>query len=359
MVYLARHLERSRFDVHLLTYYPGNFFAEQLQGCEVTHHQIPRARARIDLWFNRRLAAFFRRQRFDLVHSMLDGPNFFNRLLSRRYGGSKVVTSLRNIRLAPWKFPLEWFSRGGTDLVIANSYAVQEVLLRKLGYLEHRTRVVYNGVDLKRFAAIPYEERAALRESLGWQRAGLHLSYPVRICAHKNHFMLLRGLKLLPPDILKQVFIHVMGRAHEPSYAKRFFAAVKASGLSAHLIYDGEVRDVPQRIAASDACLLVSKYDGFSNGLLESWASARPVITCEVADVPRILSKWPIALSFSVDDDAAFAARIAEFVGMPADERARMGAQGRRYVEQVHTIDALIKNTVAVYNEVLNPAAGV
>ena len=353
MVYLLRHLDRKRFEVHLLTYYPENFFADQLKNCEVTYHYVPRARGRIDGGFYSRAAAFFRRQRFDLVHSMLDGPNFYNRLFARRCSGSKVITSLRNIRLALWKLPLEWLTRSGTDLVIANSYAVEEVLLHRLGYVKSRIRVVYNGVDLNRFAATPYEERASLRESLGWKRDGIHLAYAVRICAHKNQFMLLRGLKLLPPDVLRQVCIHVIGRAHDPEYAKRFFAAVKASGLSEHLIYDGEVKDVPQRLGASDACLLVSKYDGFSNGLLESWASARPAITCEVADIPLILNNWRIALPFPVEDDRAFAARIAEFVRMPEEARAQMGAQGRRYVEQVHTIDALVKNTVAVYDEVL------
>ncbi|OPX23765.1 MAG: hypothetical protein B1H03_00645 [Planctomycetales bacterium 4484_113] len=357
MVYLLKHLDRNRFEVHLLTYYPENFFADQLEGCDVTYHYVPRARGRLHSGFNRRIAAFFRRERFDLVHSMLDGPNFYARLFARRYSGSKVITSLRNIRLARWKYPLEWFTRGGTDLVIANSYAVQDVLIHKLGYPENRTRVVYNGVDLSRFSATPYAQRASLREPLGWRREGIHLSYPVRICAHKNHFMLLRALKLLPANVLKQVFIHVMGRVHQPSYAQRFFAAVKGSGLSPHLIYDGEVRDVPQRIAASDACLLVSKYDGFSNGLLESWASARPSITCEVADVPRILKDWRIALSFPIDDDAAFAARIAEFVNMPPEARAQMGAEGRRYVEEVHTIEALVRNTVAVYDEVLSSSS--
>jgi glycosyltransferase involved in cell wall biosynthesis len=106
--------------------------------------------------------------------------------------------------------------------------------------------------------------------------------------------------------------------------------------------------DVPTLLAAADACLLhmtrtpVYRYGISFNKLFDYMASGRPVLfACEASNDP--VAEADSGLSVPPDDPDAMAAAAARLSHLPSSELARLGANGRRYVEEHHDVRELAR----------------
>jgi glycosyltransferase involved in cell wall biosynthesis len=110
--------------------------------------------------------------------------------------------------------------------------------------------------------------------------------------------------------------------------------------------------DVSTLLAAADACLLhmtgtpVYRYGVSFNKLFDYMASGRPVLfACESSNDP--VREAGAGLSVAPDDPEAMARAARELSEMAAEEVARLGANGRRYVEEHHDIRELASRLAA------------
>ncbi len=98
--------------------------------------------------------------------------------------------------------------------------------------------------------------------------------------------------------------------------------------------YLGTTDDVRPHLAQADCVVLPSYREGTSRALLEAAAMARPLIATDVPGCREALDDGVSGLLCRVKDAADLAARMAQFLDMPAHERAAMGAAGRRKMER-------------------------
>src|SRR5690606_31726540 len=95
--------------------------------------------------------------------------------------------------------------------------------------------------------------------------------------------------------------------------------------------------EIGARFARADVLVLTSSREGFPNALLQSWACARPVVS--TWDPDGVIARREMGVA--VTDLEASAAALERLCADPAGA-ARMGMNGRRYVEERHSPRAVV-----------------
>ncbi|WP_194712672.1 glycosyltransferase family 4 protein [Noviherbaspirillum soli] len=122
-----------------------------------------------------------------------------------------------------------------------------------------------------------------------------------------------------------------MQEANPNQVPARAIAAWEEEGL---LEYLGAVDDVRSQVAAADCVVLPSYREGVPRTLLEAAAMARPIIASDVAGCVDVVEDGVNGMLCRVRDPADLASRMLAMAALPASERERMGAGGRRKVER-------------------------
>ena len=209
------------------------------------------------------------REKFDLVYTCArTGPSDFLRVsdplhavwikLGYRYGNPRLRALRLRHRTILWleKKSLQEVRRA----VIANSNLVKGQLQEAYGLDSGRVKVLYNGVDFRRFNLGLRRRRRELRKEYrivgkkallfvgsDWWRKGLDLA-----------------LKIVPKLAHDSLLLVAGGRARRARKNVRYL---------------GNVRDVERLYAATDALVLPTRYDPFANVVLEALACGLPVVT--------------------------------------------------------------------------------
>lgn len=235
-----------------------------------------------------RLAA---RERFDLVVG-------FGRTVRQdvvRVGGGTHASYLAAMRAAgvrragagPYHRVILWLERrmfapDGHRGVLAVSRRAGAEVTQDYGVARERVRVVYNGVDLARFA--PGRDGAAAQEV----RATLGVPANERLCLAVGSGFVRKGFDLLldlwrdgPPAAAHLV---VVGRD------ERLGAFRREAERCARVRVLGPRDDVPALMAAADVVCVPSRQEAFGNVVLEAMASGTPVVTSRLVGAAELLA---------------------------------------------------------------------
>jgi glycosyltransferase involved in cell wall biosynthesis len=98
--------------------------------------------------------------------------------------------------------------------------------------------------------------------------------------------------------------------------------------------YLGPTDDVRPHVADADCVVLPSYREGVPRSLLEAAAMARPVITTNAPGCRETVIDGETGFLCRIADNADLAAKIVEFIALPASDRLAMGLRGRAFVEQ-------------------------
>jgi glycosyltransferase involved in cell wall biosynthesis len=169
-----------------------------------------------------------------------------------------------------------------------------------------------------------------------------------RLQPQKAHEHLIDAAALLAarhPDLAVRYL--VVGE--EPRQAE-LEALAAAAGLAGRMRFLGARRDVPSLLAAADLCCLTSRYEGFSNVVLECLVMGVPVVSTDAGGVREAIEEWRSGW-IRVGDVAGLADRIAG-LARDAGLRQAMG-QAARARGEAFTIDANVQATAALYRRLL------
>jgi glycosyltransferase involved in cell wall biosynthesis len=215
-------------------------------------------------------------------------------------------------------------------------------------------RVIPSGSgDLERFRPPAPAERQRLRAGLGLgeaQRAAVLVGRFQRI---KGQAVFLEAAARLAPERENVVFLLVGdGRSRAGLEAR-----AAESGLGERFRLLGRREDVPEVLAACDLGVVASLgSEGFSRAAVEYMAAGLPVVATRVGALPEIVVEGETGLLVDPDDAPGLAGAMGRVLGDP-ELAARMGAAGRRRVEEHFSRERWLEAHERLYLECRAPAA--
>ena len=231
--------------------------------------------------------------------------------------------------------------------VTAVTGAIVESLVRDYGIERSIVRVVPNGADLP----VPDREEPLARR---WRER--FLATPIkplwvavgRIEPQKGHDVLFEALVPIVKAGLEFTLV-IAGEGSRRSWLEQQAISL---GLAPRVQFVGQVDEVGGLLAAADAVLLPSRWEGLPLVLLEAMVRARPVIASAVGGVPDVVEDGITGTLVPPADPAALAQALEQIHRKP-DRAWRMGRNAAQHIRDHYTWPAVIADFEAVYDDVL------
>jgi L-malate glycosyltransferase len=308
MAQLATRLDPGRFEVTVAFMEGDAPLRPELERAKLRVIEFPKRGSLISLKSARqflRLAAFIRREKFDVVHSHDLWANLVAVPAARLGGAPVIISSQRDLAHLAWYTPsrtkvIRRIHRMATR-VIANSSAVAEMLVNEFKIPAERVRVMRNGVDLSRFRrrsgprVTPLDQLEPDAKIL-LTVANMHSSV-------KGHYELIEAAQHICSIFPAAKFV-LAGDGVERS---RIEEAVRAAGVEKNFIFLGQRADIPELLASADFFVLPSRAEGLPNAALEAMASGLPVVATRVGGIPEIIEDDVSGLLVPPQNSAALA----------------------------------------------------
>ena len=292
---LVRHLDATKFDISVLTFYPGGLFWNQVAETPGVRLVCLNKSGRWDLVaFSARLVHFLRRLRPEIVHGYGAVANELA-WLGGRASGARVVLGLRTSGLELER--CDWTIRASlrvsarlsrhVDLVIANSQAGMEYYVQQ-GFCRRNLTVVPNGINTDRFRRRS-EARCQLRRQWAVQNSEFLIGLVGRLDPQKGHATFLKAMASLA-DRHRRVRVACIG-ASLADVRDDLAESPAARSLGSRLRWEPARDDIEHVLPALDALVLSSAYsEGFPNVVGEAMAAEVPCITTDVGDAAMLLN---------------------------------------------------------------------
>jgi glycosyltransferase involved in cell wall biosynthesis len=216
--------------------------------------------------------------------------------------------------------------------------------------MREQSSVIVNGVDLDRFSPAHLPEPVV---SDGPDRRPISLLAVGSIHANKNFNGLVDALVKLRESKGAVPVVRWAGRDPSEEVDKSALAeAVRkldAAGLADSWEWLGVRTDIPQLLAAADAFIHPSFYEGLPNAVCEALAAGRPVLASNVCDHPWLVADGERGLLFDPHDPDDIAASIRRFASLTTEERRGMGIRARSFAEENLALDVFTDNYESLF----------
>jgi glycosyltransferase involved in cell wall biosynthesis len=234
-----------------------------------------------------------------------------------------------------------------SDCLIGVSQATVDDLIRLRVAPADLFRVVPIGLDLRRFLLPSRDAAAALREECGTRPGELLVGFVGRLVPIKRVDLVLRAVaqaRRWGAPIRLLIAGDGSCRASLEDLAGRL-------GISDVVRFVGYVPDSSAAAAAAEIAILASDNEGTPVSLIEAAAAGRPSVATAVGGVPDVVVAGA-GLLVPAGDHAALAQGLVRLAGDP-ELRSSMGARAREHVMATFSIDRLLRDIEALYDELL------
>ncbi|MBA3268702.1 MAG: glycosyltransferase [Acidimicrobiia bacterium] len=347
LVRLASALRHHGDEVRVLSILPTEAFAEELAalGIDVVCTRLrPKMRALSAIEDGTKM---LRSWRPDALISFVYQANILGRVAGRLAGVPVIISSIRNEHFGgPGRERLMRATDRLCTITTTNSELAAERLVGRGVVDRHRLVVIPNAIDPAPFRRTE-AERAAVRQRLGitptqfvWLAAG-------RLEPQKDYPTLLAALaRLKPPESGDRLLV-----AGQGDLAPALEAQALELGLGDRCRFLGLRSDVADLIAASDAVVLASRWEGLPNVVMEAMAGGRPVVATRVGGTPELVDDGVSGILVEPQDPAGLAAAMAEMAGAREHRRRAMGTRGEAIVAERHAPAAVAERWLGLLDD--------
>jgi glycosyltransferase involved in cell wall biosynthesis len=288
----------------------------------------------IDLKSAWTLANYCRKNSIDIIHAhngrdywMANLAKFFNpklKVVITRH----IIVPLKNTALHQWLYKK-------VDQTIAVSQAVKDIITI---FPPEKINVVYNGIDIKRFAGA---SRGTLRKELGLSATTKIVGMVGRIHPSKGHLTFFKSI----PEILSKnpdtIFVVVGGGD---------ISQLKSLNSDVHFL--GKRSDIPEIMKDLDVLVMASLNEPFGLVTIEAMAAGTPVVGANSGGTVEIISDGKNGLLFPPEDPAKLAEAVNKIL---ADNRlADKLKEGGINTAIKYNIKDMVSNIQNIYHDVLN-----
>jgi L-malate glycosyltransferase len=297
------------------------------------------------------VARCLKRWNADLLHCHLPLASIVGRMAGA-LAGVPVITTEHNLceryhpvtraaSLALWRMNRH---------VIAVSHEVAASIRHNAG-TRIPVRVVQNGVPLKRFCREDYDV-ARIRAALGVAVDAPLVGTVAVFRAQKRLDSWLDVANRVRQSHPNARFV-IVG---DGPLRKEIEAQIRRLALTSVVKLTGLLEDVRPLLAAMDAFLMSSDFEGLPIALLEAMAMKVVPIATAVGGVPEVLVPESGGTAVAKGDIDALTRAVEGVIDLPVHERQRRGAAARNRIAEAFSAERMMREIEHVYEEVLGVA---
>ena len=346
---LVTHLPRDRFEPWVCsTRFATPEASESLADAGVSHISLRRT-GKLDVYRLGGLAMLLRLGRFDVIHAHMFGSNVWGTVLGKLCNVPVIIAHEHN-----WSYSGELMRRTIDRHVIAR-YATRFVAVSE----SNRTRMIeLEGIPAEKVLVLPtayIPHRVTEPTDI---RAELGLAPDARIIGVVATLRVEKALEVMISAAAQviQTFpdAHLVIAGDGPQ-RESLEAQVTSMGLTGHVHFLGERRDVTPLLQTVDVGALSSDWEGMPLFVLECMATGTPVVATNVGGLPEIVEDDRTGLLVPPRDPAALAAAISALLADP--ERGRLLAATAAERMDDFTIETVAHRFADLYEQLVSDAA--
>ncbi|WP_219835803.1 glycosyltransferase [Paenibacillus sp. R14(2021)] len=345
----ATSLSRERFETVVISLQKGGQLAARLRdnGIKVIEIGIEGQLSWVKLFSLFRL---MRKEKPHIVHAYMFHADFSSRIFGRLARVPIIISSIRNENIGGrLRERLLGVTKHMADCVTAVCKAAGERQVKQGAVSKQQLQILYNGVEMGRFAPPPSETLSHLRGELGIPARHFVYITVGRMVEQKNHLGLLESFASVVRDYPDSTLVI----AGDGKLRPRIEARVTELGLQGHVRCLGVRQDIPQLLHMSDAFVLSSNWEGFPNVVLEAMASGKPVVATQTGGVAELVDDGETGYVVAPDNPAAMTAGLLKLAALSSLDRSQMGNRALVTVKERFTLERTLEQTVELYDSLL------
>lgn len=206
--------------------------------------------------------------------------------------------------------------------------------------------VIRNGIDLAPLRAAA-DQRSAWRRATGLPDSAFVFACVARLMPQKNHALLLAAFA----GVARAVPAARLLLVGDGALRQTLEAQATALGITHAVTFLGVRDDVPAVLAAADAFVLASDFEGNPLSVMEALAAGKPVIATAVGGVPELVTHERNGLLVAQGDGASLTAAMLGLATSPALAQRLGAAAAASAVE--FGVDAMVRAYAGLYSRAL------
>ena len=191
-----------------------------------------------------------------------------------------------------------------------------------------------------------------IRQELGLSDGAVVIGTVANLLPIKGYDVMLEAMPFIHAQAPHTHYL-IIGTG-ENAYEQRLRRQVKQLGLEEYVHFLGFQPDVSPYLSALDVYVQPSRMEGLGIAMLEAMAMNKPVVATDVGGIPDVVRHQHTGLLVKPDDAKALAQAVFALLSDP-ERRRVFGAEGRRRVEALFTVEAMMDGLMQSYQHVLRP----
>jgi len=344
---LAKAFQHGKLEVTVVVFSEG-LLVERLREAGI-RVRVFRRRTRFDPLLLLRMAAFFRKNSFDVVHGH---PERIACLAGKLAGVPAVLMTYHLIgpqsagigKPGALLVLAEKIRAAVLDFTIAVSRPDAEFLVEGFGRDPARVRFIANGIGT---GQVPRADKESLMRGLKIDPAARLLVTAARLSPQKGVQYLVTAMKRVLEEFPRAVLL-IAGEGELEAELKGLASRL---GVGGNVVFAGYREDIFELVSVSDVFVLPSLWEGMPYAILEAMLLARPVVTTTVCS--EVVIDGETGVVVPPKDAGALAAAITTLLARP-EVASRMGLRGRERLESCFSAERMAAETLEVYVHVLS-----
>jgi len=345
---IAIGMRRRDWDVHVVSMLPPEKLVPELEaaGVEVSTLNMSPFPNPIHIF---RLARLLKEQGTVLLHSHMAKANFLGRIAGRLAKVPVQVSTAHNtVEGGRWIELAYRLTDGLADVTTNVSQRAVDRYVAVGAVSPSRIRLMYNGLDPSKFVhdddvRVDYREQLGLRDEFCWLAVG-------RLAPGKDYPNMIRAFRRVVAERPDAQLV-IVGKG---GLALEIEDLIRTAGVADNVQMLGERQDVAALMSAADAHVMSSAWEGAPMVLLEASASGLPVVATDVGGNAELVRDGETGIIVPPADDARLGAAMLRVMSMDRDERLKMGAAGRGYVEREFSMPIVLDRWERLYLSLMN-----
>lgn len=330
---LITSLDSRRFEPHLFLLNGTTSLSKELEPSNIPVHRLEltsfKNPARLQI-ARRKFTNALHEHGIQIVQVHFPDSTIFGAVAARLAGIKNIIATSRNAgySLSRSKRLVGRIAHRFISNTIANSVACKSAVVDAFHVNPDSVSVIPNGIDLRRFSAIPTVDAFSHSGHPKWRIGIVANLRPV-----KDVSTLIQAAKILKDCSANNIEFFVAGDG--PLRQELISESLKYS-VAEDIHFLGTVDNIPKFLASIDIAVLTSISEGCSNSVLEYMAAGRPVVATAVGGTREVVRHEKTGITIKPQKPNELADAIMHLVNSPSTLN-ELASAGRDYVESNHS----------------------